>query len=80
MGWISARNNLKETFDKKEITDKDLEEIKNGHQVYVVAPLIEDDENDSDSVVALKEKFEKIKDEYNKKDDNFNIKGGYICI
>ncbi len=37
-----------------------LEEIKNGHQVYVVAPLIEDEEGESNmnDVVKLKEKFD----------------------
>ena len=37
-----------------------LEEIKEGHQVYVVAPLIEDEEGESNmnDVVKLKEKFD----------------------
>ena len=37
-----------------------LEEIKNGHQIYVVAPLIEDENGESNlnDVVKLKEKFD----------------------
>lgn len=37
-----------------------LEEIKNGHQIYVVAPLIEDEEGESNlnDVMNLKEKFD----------------------
>ena len=35
-----------------------LEELKQGHQIYVVSPLIENnDELDLKSVVILKEKF-----------------------
>ena len=43
----------------KNVLDIIYQELKNKHQVYVVAPLIEDDEEDSDSVTNLKEKFEK---------------------
>ena len=37
-----------------------LEEIKEGHQIYVVSPLIEDDEGESDleTVYELKDKFD----------------------
>ena len=43
----------------KSVLDTIYQELKNKHQVYIVAPLIEDDEEDSDSVTNLKEKFEK---------------------
>lgn len=46
--------------DLKKVLFHMLEEIKNGHQVYVVAPLIEDEEGESNmnDVVKLKEKFD----------------------
>lgn len=46
--------------DLKELLFKMLEEIKLGHQVYVVAPLIEDENGESslNDVVKLKEKFD----------------------
>lgn len=44
--------------DLKEVLLNTLEEIKNGHQVYVVAPMIdENDENNLKNVYLLKEKF-----------------------
>ena len=43
----------------KGVLDTIYQELKNKHQIYVVAPLIEDDEEDSDSVTNLKEKFER---------------------
>ena len=48
------------TNDLKDVLYKMLEEIKNGHQVYVVAPLIEDEDGESNlnDVVKLKEKFD----------------------
>jgi len=44
----------------KDVLYKMLEEIKNGHQVYVVAPLIEDEDGESNlnDVVKLKDKFD----------------------
>lgn len=46
--------------DLRELLFKMLEEIKLGHQVYVVAPLIEDENGESslNDVVKLKEKFD----------------------
>ena len=46
--------------DLKEVLFNMLDEIKNGHQVYVVAPLIEDEEGESNlnDVKKLKEKFD----------------------
>jgi len=43
--------------DLKQVLSKMLEEIKNGHQIYVVAPLIEDEEGKTNvnDVVKLKE-------------------------
>ena len=45
--------------DLKDVLFKMLEEIKLGHQIYVVAPLIEDEEGESNlnDIVKLKEKF-----------------------
>ncbi len=44
----------------KDVLYKMLEEIKEGHQIYVVAPLIEDEDGESNlnDVVKLKEKFD----------------------
>ena len=46
--------------DLKNVLFHMLEEIKNGHQIYVVAPLIEDEEGESNmnDVVKLKDKFD----------------------
>ena len=46
--------------DLKEVLFNMLDEIKNGHQIYVVAPLIEDEEGESNlnDVKKLKEKFD----------------------
>jgi ATP-dependent DNA helicase RecG len=46
--------------DLKDVLYKMLEEIKEGHQIYVVAPLIEDEDGESNlnDVVKLKEKFD----------------------
>ncbi len=44
----------------RDVLSSMLNEIKNGHQVYVVAPLIEDEDGNSDlnDVIKLKEKFD----------------------
>ncbi|MBQ4031452.1 MAG: ATP-dependent DNA helicase RecG, partial [Bacilli bacterium] len=46
--------------DIKDVLSIMLNEIKEGHQIYVVAPLIEDEEGESNlnDVVKLKEKFD----------------------
>ena len=46
--------------DIKDVLSAMLEEIKNGHQIYVVAPLIEDEDGNSDlnDVIKLKDKFD----------------------
>lgn len=46
--------------DLKKVLFHMLQEIKEGHQIYVVAPLIEDEDGESDlnDVVQLKEKFD----------------------
>ena len=46
--------------DIKDVLSIMLNEIKDGHQIYVVAPLIEDEEGESNlnDVVKLKEKFD----------------------
>ncbi len=48
--------------DLKDVLYHMLEEIKNGHQIYVVAPLIEDEDGESDlnDVVKLKKKFDSV--------------------
>ena len=53
---------ITKVFNMKQIKDvlsSMLNEIKNGHQVYVVAPLIEDEDGNSDlnDVIKLKDKF-----------------------
>lgn len=49
---------IKKQSEIKDVLYKMLEEIKNEHQVYVVSPLIEtNDELDLKSVIELKEKF-----------------------
>ncbi len=65
---IKTKPNGRKDIVTKALKEKDLknvlfhmlEEIKNGHQVYVVAPLIEDEEGESNmnDVVKLKEKFD----------------------
>ncbi|MGM9834807.1 MAG: ATP-dependent DNA helicase RecG [Bacilli bacterium] len=49
----------KVTKDIKEVLNHMYKELMDGHQAYVVAPLIEDEDgnNDMESVVSLKEKF-----------------------
>lgn len=42
----------------KNVLEKMLNEIKAGHQIYVVAPLIEDEEDEKMNVNSLKDKFD----------------------
>ena len=51
---------VKKMKDLKDVLYHMMEEIKDGHQVYVVAPLIEDEEGESNlnDVIKLKEKFD----------------------
>ena len=51
---------LKKESELKDVLTHMVEEIKEGHQVYVVAPLIEDEDGNSNlnDVVKLKEKFD----------------------
>ena len=65
---IKSKPNGRKDIITKAIKEKDLkvvlqhmvDEIKQGHQIYVVAPLIEDEEGNSNlnDVVKLKEKFD----------------------
>ena len=50
---------LKKNSELKSVLSSMLEELKNGHQIYVVAPLIEDEEGNSNlnDVVKLKDKL-----------------------
>lgn len=49
---------IKKEKEIKDVLHKMLDEIKNGHQIYVVSPLIDNnDELDLKSVLELKEKF-----------------------
>ncbi|MBR3523285.1 MAG: ATP-dependent DNA helicase RecG [Bacilli bacterium] len=43
----------------KVVLDTIYQELKDKHQVYIVAPLIDDEDDTSDSVINLKDKFEK---------------------
>ena len=51
---------VKKESDIKEVLHAMLNEIKNGHQIYVVSPLIEDEEGNSNlnDIKKLKEKFD----------------------
>ena len=42
----------------KNFLEKMLDEIKAGHQIYVVAPLIDDEEDEKMNVTSLKDKFD----------------------
>ena len=42
----------------KNVLEKMLDEIKAGHQIYVVAPLIDDEEDEKMNVSSLKDKFD----------------------
>lgn len=42
----------------KHVLEKMLDEIKAGHQIYVVAPLIDDEEDEKMNVNSLKDKFD----------------------
>lgn len=42
----------------KNVLEKMLDEIKTGHQIYVVAPLIDDEEDEKMNVTSLKDKFD----------------------
>lgn len=65
---IKSKPNGRKDIITKTVKEKDLkvvlqhmvDEIKQGHQIYVVAPLIEDEEGNSNlnDVVKLKEKFD----------------------
>ena len=65
---IKTKPNGRKDIITKSVKEKDLkdvlfhmlEEIKGGHQIYVVAPLIEDENGESNlnDVVKLKEKFD----------------------
>ena len=55
----TIKTTLTNSKNIKSVLDTIYQELKNKHQIYVVAPLIEDDEEDSDSVTNLKDKFAK---------------------
>ena len=42
----------------KNVLEKMLDEIKAGHRIYVVAPLIDDEEDEKMNVTSLKDKFD----------------------
>lgn len=42
----------------KNVLEKMLDEIKAGHQIYVVVPLIDDEEDEKMNVTSLKDKFD----------------------
>ena len=42
----------------KNVLEKMLDEIKAGHQIYVVAPLIDDEEDEKMNITSLKDKFD----------------------
>ena len=58
IGRKDVKTIIKKESEIKDVLYKMLEELKQGHQIYVVSPLIENnDELDLKSVVILKEKF-----------------------
>ena len=59
-GRKEIKTKLVKNKEVKDVLNIMLNEIKDGHQVYVVAPLIEDEEGESNlnDVVKLKEKFD----------------------
>ncbi len=57
-GRKEVKTLIKKQTEIKDVLYKMLEELKKGHQIYVVSPLIENnDELDLNSVLELKEKF-----------------------
>ncbi len=58
VGRIPITTKVFKNSDIKEVLHKVLEEIKLGHQIYVIAPtIIDEEENNLTSVNILKEKF-----------------------
>lgn len=50
---------LKKNKEIKDVLDLMYQELKNKHQIYVIAPLIEDNDSDMENVYKLKEKMDK---------------------
>ena len=66
-GRIPVKTYLRKTKDMKDILTKMLEQLKKKHQIYVIAPLIEEsDKVDLTNVVTLKENMEKAFGKYYK--------------
>lgn len=66
-GRIPVKTYLRKTKDMKEILTRMLEELKKHHQIYVIAPLIEEsDKVDLTNVLTLKENMEKAFGKYYK--------------
>ena len=59
-GRVPVKTYLKKNSEIKEVLTMMYEELKNKHQIYVIAPLIEEsDEIDLENVYELEEKFNK---------------------
>lgn len=57
-GRITVKTYIKKEEEMKDVLELMYEELKNHHQIYVIAPLIEDSENtDLTTVTALKDKM-----------------------
>ncbi|MDD6224481.1 MAG: ATP-dependent DNA helicase RecG [bacterium] len=57
-GRIPVKTFVKSDSEMKEVLEIMNEELKNGHQIYVIAPLIEETENsDLTTVLSLKDKM-----------------------
>lgn len=57
-GRIPVKTYIKKEEEMKDVLELMYEELKNHHQIYVIAPLIEDSENtDLTTVTALKDKM-----------------------
>ena len=57
-GRIPVKTYVKKESDMKEVLEMMYEELKNNHQIYVIAPLIEESENsDLTNVIELRDKM-----------------------
>ena len=58
-GRIEVKTLLKTNDEIKEVLELMYKELKNNHQVYVIAPLIESEESEMENVYELEEKMNK---------------------
>lgn len=63
---VSVKTYIKDNSDIKEVLTKTLSELKLGHQIYVIAPLIEGEDTSRETISSLKEKYTKAFGKYYK--------------